>query len=234
LISFIIPAHNEEALLGRTLASIHRAAPRVVDAFEVIVVDDASTDRTAQVARRAGAEVVRVDCRQIAAARNAGARRARGDVLVFVDADTVLPERTLRAAVRALQRGAAGGGATFSFDRGASPWLETLTATFAGLMRLFNLAPGCFLFVRREAFDAVGGFDQRLFASEELAFSRAVGRIGRFQILCDRVITSGRKVRAKDVWRRVLRLTWRWALEGDEMLKRREGLDLWYDSARSD
>ena len=112
MISFVIPAHNEQALLPATLRSAFRAGEAVGGAFEVVVADDASTDRTPEIARKAEARVVSINRRQIAAARNAGAAAATGDVLVFVDADTLLPVGTLQAALRALRRGAVGGGAS--------------------------------------------------------------------------------------------------------------------------
>ena len=71
MISFIIPAYNEEAVLGATLDSILSAVEAAHMPFEIIVVDDASTDRTAEIARSKGARVVRVHKRQIAAVRNA-------------------------------------------------------------------------------------------------------------------------------------------------------------------
>src|SRR5438128_1661209 len=88
MISFIIPAHNEELELAGTLESIQVAASRAAQSYEIIVVDDASADGTPEIASRADAKVVRIDRRQIAAARNAGARVAQGDVLFFIDADT--------------------------------------------------------------------------------------------------------------------------------------------------
>src|SRR3954447_22566576 len=84
MVSFVIPAYNEEALLPRTLAALTAAARALAESFEIVVGDDASTDRTAQVAREHGARVVRVERRQIAAARNAGARAAAGELLVFI------------------------------------------------------------------------------------------------------------------------------------------------------
>ena len=90
-ISIIVPAHNEEALLGGTLRALGRAAANLGEDCEIVVVDDGSTDRTAEIAATLGARVVRVDVRHIAAARNAGARAAIGDVFVFVDADTLVP-----------------------------------------------------------------------------------------------------------------------------------------------
>ena len=73
MISFIIPAHNEAFEVGRTLQSVFAAARSEEEPFEVIVVNDASTDATAALARAAGARVIDVDLRKISAVRNAGA-----------------------------------------------------------------------------------------------------------------------------------------------------------------
>src|SRR5262245_2355927 len=104
MISFIVPAYNEEALIGRTLEALNRAAGRLFEPYEIVVVDDGSTDRTGQIADANEARVVDVRLRHIAAARNAGAREARGDQLIFVDADTVVNEAVVRAAVVAMKQ----------------------------------------------------------------------------------------------------------------------------------
>src|SRR5882724_9205202 len=98
MISFIVPAHNEQACLGRTLDAIHKAARAVGQPYEIIVVDDASTDATAEIAAQNNARVVSVNHRQIAATRNAGARIAHGDQLLFVDADTTIHSRAVAYA----------------------------------------------------------------------------------------------------------------------------------------
>src|SRR5262245_44034869 len=105
MISFVIPAHNAAGLLGYTLAALHSSAQTAGDPYEVIVVDDASTDGTGALAREHGARVLEVNYRRIAATRNAGAREAAGELLFFVDADTVVPVRALGAALRALKGG---------------------------------------------------------------------------------------------------------------------------------
>ena len=116
MISFIVPAYNEEKLLGGTLRALKSAAKALNEAYELIVVDDASEDHTAVVARNAVARVVSVSHRQIAATRNSGAREAKGDMFIFVDADTLANESVVKAAVKALREGAVGGGASVHFD----------------------------------------------------------------------------------------------------------------------
>jgi glycosyltransferase involved in cell wall biosynthesis len=116
MISFVIPAYNEERLLGRTISSIHDSTRPTGLAYEVLVVNDASTDRTPAIARSLGAEVIDVQLRHIAAVRNAGARRARGEVLIFVDADTVVTPTAVRMALDAVARGAIGGAARGGVD----------------------------------------------------------------------------------------------------------------------
>ena len=90
MISFVIPAHNEVELIGRTLTAIHESARATGEVYEIIVADDSSDDGTGTIAQQFGARVVAVHFRKIAATRNAGARMASGDLLFFVDADTMV------------------------------------------------------------------------------------------------------------------------------------------------
>jgi glycosyltransferase involved in cell wall biosynthesis len=111
MISFIIPAHNEELWVGRSISAIRAAMEMVGGRYEIIVVDDASADATARVAEEHGARVVRVAHRQIAATRNSGAREAQGALFFFVDADTLANPGAIQQGLRAMQAGAVGGGA---------------------------------------------------------------------------------------------------------------------------
>lgn len=233
MLSVVIPAHDEERLLGGTLRAVHAATGALGEPAEVIVVDDASTDRTADVARGHGARLVSVACRQISAARNAGARAATGDLLLFVDADTLVTPEAVAAAVAAIRAGAVGGGCAFRFDGRVPLWGRVLTVTTVRLYRAARLASGCFLFCTRDAFLAVGGFDERLFGSEEATMSRALGRRGRFVVLRETVTTSGRKLRAYS-GREVLGIFARFALGGAGGMRQREGLDVWYGKRRPD
>jgi glycosyltransferase involved in cell wall biosynthesis len=229
MISIIIPAYNEEALLDGTLDAARAAAATLGSPYEIIVVDDGSTDRTAKIAAEHGARVVGVNVRHIAAARNAGARVAAGDLLIFVDADTLVTPAVLQGAVRSIDAGAVGGGAGARQDSNDPRWGPAVFGFAAWLMRTAGWAAGCFMFVRADVFHRAGGFDERYFASEEIHLSRAVKKHGRFVILRDKVITSGRKGRLFTgravLWQFVTAL---WPAN----LKRRDRLGIWYGGQR--
>lgn len=233
VLSFIVPAYNEEQLLGPTLESIHGAARAIGEPYEVIVVDDGSTDQTSLVAQRHGARVVAVEHRKISATRNAGAQVATGDFFFFVDADTLVTTQVVQAALDALRSGAVGGGAAFKFD-GAVPWYARLLLPLIVLsFRLAGIATGCFLFCTRSAFLAVGGFDEAYFGAEEIVLSKALRRHGRFKVLRQSVTTSGRKLRTfsnREVGTMLLRI----ARQGRSGVKQRQGMELWYGERRND
>jgi glycosyltransferase involved in cell wall biosynthesis len=226
--SFIIPAHNEEAFLAATLRTLVSSADILGEPYEVIVVDDASTDGTADIARQLGARVVAVNNRQIAATRNAGARAARGEVLVFVDADTLVPPEALVSVRTALaNRRVVGGGSRIRLDGKVPLWGSLLVAALGWAMARFRLAAGCFVFARRAAFEAVGGFDEAYFASEEYHLSRALRRKGWFVIVPEAVTTSARKFDRFSAWDFTV-VALRILQGGKTALGRREGLGLWY------
>jgi glycosyltransferase involved in cell wall biosynthesis len=232
-LSFVIPAYNEQSLIGAAIDSIHEAARAAGDElaqYEIIVVNDASTDRTAEIARARGARVLDVHLRHIAAVRNAGAKAALFDGLVFLDADTTLPAPTLRAAIRAMQEGALGGGSDVRMD-GMSPGGRVYFWLFMCIWRPLRYAAGCFVFARREAFNAAGGFDERYFAGEEMYLSRAMKRQGRWVILREHVVSSGRKARLYGFTRMTL-IALRMLVLGPRSWQKREGLELWYEGKR--
>ena len=233
MITFVIPAHKEERLLGPTLDAIHVAAKPIDQPYELIVADDASTDSTASVAERHGARVVRVDHRQIAGTRNAGAREGNGEVLFFVDADTAVTEDLVRAAAEALRDGAVTGGATARFDGRVPVYARVLIGVGIRLQRIVRLGSGCFLFCTRQAFDAVGGFDERLYAFEDIVMCRRLKRHGRFVVLREAVTTSGRNLRAHSGLD-ALRMLTGFVTRGPGFFRSRQGLDFWYHERRDD
>lgn len=233
MISFIIPAYNEERLLGMTLDALHAAGRALAEPYELIVVDDASTDATAVTARRHGARLIQVHCRQIAATRNAGARGASGDIFIFVDADTIVNTSVVHAAVDTVRNGAVGGGAAVRFDGEVPLYARVLLPLLVRWFRACRWAAGCFLFCHRAAFVAAGGFDESFYGAEELVMSRALKRQGRFVILRECVVTSGRKLRTHSA-REMLTVVGRLAIRGPRALKQRTGMEIWYAGRRDD
>lgn len=181
-ISIIVPAFNEEKLLARTLEKL-RAAARAFTArgweFEVIVCDNNSTDRTAELAQAAGARVVFEPVNQIARARNRGASVAAGDWLFFVDADSYPSRELLADAAAQITSGrCVGGGATVRLDA------PTLRLRFwCGLWnlisRLARWPAGSFVFCEAAAFRRLGGFSTQLFVAEEIDFGQRLKRLAR-------------------------------------------------------
>jgi glycosyltransferase involved in cell wall biosynthesis len=230
VISFIVPAYNEEKYLAATLQSIHAAAKALGEPYEIVVADDASTDATAQVARDGGAKVVAVANRQISKTRNAGARASSGEQLIFVDADTTVDEAVVRAALDAMKSGAIGGGAAVRFTDGPA-WVNLMMVLFVPAFRLAKWAAGCFVFCTREGFDQTGGFSEEHFAAEEIWFSQALKRYGRFVVVRPTVTTSARKAAGRSflgmMWL-IVKLVARSPLG----VKKREHADFWYDGKR--
>jgi glycosyltransferase involved in cell wall biosynthesis len=229
VLSFIVPAYNEELELPATIRAIHNSAKD--RQYEIIAVDDGSTDATAKVAQDAGAAVVWINRRQIAAARNAGARHARGNILFFVDADTRISEEHVAGAIAAVEDGYCGGGAHVVVDDAIPLWSSLFMKAFCALYFALNLGAGAFLFTTRKSFDAVGGFDETLFIGEEIYFSIALKRLGRFRILREPVVTSGRKLRMYSA-REILGDSLSVILRGPRGARSREGLHIWYDGKR--
>jgi len=200
VISFIVPAHNEELWIGKCLQSIRAAMEKVSEPYEVIVVDDASTDSTHQIAQQMGVRTLPVNHRKISAVRNAGARAASGNVFFFVDADTQINERAVNAALAAVRTGAVGGGCVFDFDGPTPLWARVILFFAVHAARLVRWVGGCFLFCTREAYDATGGFSESLYAGEDIAFVQALKKIGCFVVLKPKVLSSGRKLNVVSPW----------------------------------
>jgi glycosyltransferase involved in cell wall biosynthesis len=180
-ISLVIPARNEEAFLPRLLDSVELARRRFrlgAVAVEVIVADNRSTDATARLARERGCRVVTAEPRCIAAVRNAGARAAAGEMLAFVDADSLVHPETFNAVERALAGGRIAAGATgVRLDR----WSPGILAAYLLLVPcaiLLRLDTGL-VFCRRRDFLAVGGYNERRLFGEDVQFLWDLRRLGR-------------------------------------------------------
>jgi glycosyltransferase involved in cell wall biosynthesis len=231
MISFIVPAYNEEHELSDTLAAIRDAASGAARPYEIIVVDDASTDKTTEIAAAAGAKVIPINRRQIAASRNTGGRAAQGNYLFFVDADTRINRVHVSEGIAALEGGYAGGSARVAMDGFVPFWGRMLLRGFASVYFGLNLGAGAFLFTTRRNFEVIGGFDEQYFAGEEVYFSLELKKLGGFKVLREPVVTSARKLRmypAKVFLRKFFGVIFR----GPRGVRSRAKLSLWYDGKR--
>jgi glycosyltransferase involved in cell wall biosynthesis len=238
-VSIVVPAFNEEALLGESLESIRGAAAAFAShgwETELIVCDNNSTDRTAEIARAAGARVVFEPVNQIARARNSGARAASGDWLVFVDADS-WPSPELFADVRReIEAGCLAGGATVAY--GDAP----LSVRFAigvwnRMSRINRWAAGSFIFCEAAVFRETGGFSEELYAGEEIDLFGRLKRLARAKRRPIRILhrhplrTSDRKVRLYG-WRPLLAFTTKTIVSGGRTLRSQKDCHPWYDGRR--
>ena len=239
-LSVIIPAYNEEKLLPGCLASVFAALGTNTCGdctYEVIVVDNNSTDRTATLARAAGATVVFEPINQISRARNAGARIAQGDWFLFIDADSYLHPTTLRELLHRIRQGhVAGGGCLVALDE-APPVGHFVMVLCNLLMRTLVWAAGSFVFCRADAFREIGGFSTELYAAEEIQFSQDLKRWGSarglgFALLHkQRHVSSGRKFYLYSR-REILQHLFRGLVFARPTLRDRTKLDLFYDGRR--
>lgn len=201
-VSVVVPTLNEEDSIGEALRSAIEAFGEAVD---LVVVDGGSRDQTVERASRL-ARVVEAP-RGRGAQLNAGARLARGDILVFLHADTTLEPQAGRRILQALgHAGTVGGCCRFAIKpapglRMPYRWLERGVNLRT---RVFRTATGDqAIFSTRGAFERVGGFpEDPLF--EDVEFVRALRRVGRFEPVDARALTSGRRWQGRGFLRTVV------------------------------
>ncbi len=239
-LSIIIPAFNEARLIERSLQSVTVSIARNHKSgftSEIIVVDNNSSDNTADLARRAGARVVFEPVNQIGRARNAGAAQATGDWLLFLDADSLLSPELLADILRVIESGKyVGCGSTLRMD-GLPWWANVTLQLWTGTSVLFRWAAGALVVCRRDAFQEVGGFDQNLYALDEIRLSKQLKRWGRrhglsFTILTGHPLeTSSRKVSLYS-GREIAAQIFRIFVLPKRTLQDKKHLSVWYDGRR--
>lgn len=181
-VSVIIPALNEASYLRPTVTSLKEAFARApMVPLEIIVVDNASTDGTAEVARGLGASVVLEPIRCVARARNAGANAAHGDILVFLDADTLVPGPFAETLLACAADPACLGGAFDADLESRRPVIRLHLAFWRRLGSAFGMAQGAAQFCRRDVFRALGGYDESLLMGEDVDFHWRLRRLARSQ-----------------------------------------------------
>jgi glycosyltransferase involved in cell wall biosynthesis len=175
-ISLVIPAYNESGYLARTLEHVDEAREAYGNpsAIEVVVVDNMSTDSTAECARAHGARVLVEEKRCIAAVRNRGAHEASGRILAFLDADSLVSRNVFNSIRETMSSGRYVGGSTdVKLERMSVGLFVTMCLTVYPARWLLGVSGGLY-FVERSAFDEVGGFDEGLYCAEDSAFLLAL------------------------------------------------------------
>ena len=206
--SIVIPAYNEEAYLPALLNSVDKARTCYTGgphAIEVVVADNASIDGTADLARSSGCRVVREDKRVIAAVRNAGARNAKGQILVFVDADNIMHPETFNVIDKSLATGKVIAGATGVKMQRMSPGIAVTYALMVPIVWLTRMDTGV-VFCRKKDFESIGGYNEKLLFAEDVKLLWDLMRLGRKQgrnltrITALRAIFSTRKFDTYGDW----------------------------------
>ena len=228
MISVVVPARNEARLIGQTIEAILHAAalphhvglPHLDETHtELIVVDNASTDQTTEIVnqyvRQYGVQLLQYGHMNPPTARNRGAERACGRILVFVDADTVIPPHTLRRVQDHHAQGYRAGITWLaSLEGGRRAWCWW---TFWCLIRCLPLACAkampAFMFCTREVYEGYGPFDERVLIGEEWPILAGLYRTARKSLIYDRslvVLTSSRRMDLQPwgYWRTFGRYVW--------------------------
>ena len=192
-LSIIIPAFNEEKCLSATLEAVRAAA---VDGMEVIVVDNESTDATREIAERSGATVVDEHEHNIAKVRNAGAAKATGDVLVFLDADTIVEPQMFQTILDTMNDPECVGGAVeviYDPIKGR-PLVRFFMKLWPMLGRFTRIRGGALQYCRAEIFREVGGYDPTIWVGEDIDFHWRLDKRGTTRLIeSPKVVTSSRR-----------------------------------------
>jgi len=199
MISVIIPTLNEEKYIGPTLKALK--SQDYTRKYEIILADGGSRDKTVKIAKNMVDKVVVVNERGIAKGRNTGARAAKGDMLLFVDADTILLFNALEEVEKAFKNKKIVCASCpilpttpqakyfmlyWGFNQFVKTSIRTRTPQIAGL----------FFACRKKAFDRVGGFDENLETLEDFDLSRKLSKIGKTSFIEDTlVLTSHRRIK---------------------------------------
>jgi len=177
-ISVIIPAHNEEHFLPKGLEAIRAAEKNSPHPVEVVVVINRCSDRTEEIAKKAGAIVVKEDTPNLSMIRNAGLAAATGDILITVDADSCIHPMTFHDVVEKLDSGKFIGGGCYVLPERYSLGIICSMIMLTPRLMKHGVSFGCFWFTR-EVYEAVEGFDTSLLTVEDIDFAIRIKKHGK-------------------------------------------------------
>ncbi|MEM7821371.1 MAG: glycosyltransferase [Candidatus Aenigmatarchaeota archaeon] len=204
LISVIVPTYNEEKYLEATLRSIKNQD--YGGKVEIIVSDGRSRDNTLKIARKYANKIVITKKKCPAVGRNAGASVAKGDILVFVDADTLILYNTLSELAKVFKKKEVVGVACLILPI-SNKIIDYLIYWFINNFIKFSIflktpcIPGIFCAYRKDAFKSVGGFNENLYFDEDLDLSKRISKVGK--IVFKEKILVFNSVRRFEKWGRI-------------------------------
>lgn len=190
MISIIIPAYNEQGYIGKTVSNIFNDKRNDL-IKEVIVVDGGSNDNTVDEARSAGAAVISGKKKGRAAQMNQGASIAIAPVLHFIHADSITPQGFPADIINAVNNGFVSGCFRLAFDH--KHWFLKANCWFTRFdINAFHYGDQS-LFVTRDVFEKVNGFNENFIVFEDIDMIRRIRKHANFKIMSNRIITSARK-----------------------------------------
>jgi glycosyltransferase involved in cell wall biosynthesis len=191
-LSVIVPAYNEANYIHKMLISLKKQAFKD---FEIIVKDGESLDRTVELAKKVADKIVSSRDISVSDARNQGAKYADGDILVFVDADTVLPPNMLQRVADLMENENIVGGSCRKIP-GNRNVLDRIVYEFVNISTHLSVylnlggAHGNCLFIRKDIFKKIGGFNPRIQIAEEQELVRKAMKFGKFVFLLDHYVVE--------------------------------------------
>ena len=230
MISFIIPAYNEELYVRSSIASVHRSIKDKNLPYEIIVVNDSSSDSTAEVASEAGATVIEAECRQLGKVRNVGASHAKGDLLIFLDADTMVTKAVMSEVLDNMSEYKAGNAYGDYYDLDHTRFHRVMMRFYTWVCsRVWKVPYGYFIWCNADSFGT--GFDEEYYLFEDVWFLKKFSKES-FYFGKHRVLTSGRKAWTHNFLLRIVPLLVKVCIRGKKVLKSRSELSIWYDGVR--
>jgi glycosyltransferase involved in cell wall biosynthesis len=221
--SVIIPAYDEEEYLPATLVRVGQALSIIASPSEIIVVDNDSQDGTKQVAEDFGIKVILEREHNISKVRNTGAKSSTGDVLIFIDADTLVPETLFQKILVVMEdENCLGGAVAVEYEDFQRKWMKFYLLGWKFWGKFFNMAQGAAQFCRKCVFEELDGYDPTIFMGEDVEFYWRLSKFAKrnrghlYFIEHPKVRTSARRFDKMNLWKTLLfthpiliLLTWR-------------------------
>lgn len=210
-LSVVIPAYNEELYLPETLAGVTKALAIAGCPGEIVVVDNDSHDRTRPISESFGARVISEQEHNISRVRNTGAANASGDILIFLDADTLVSALVFKRIANTMEdENCFGGAVAVNWGELERTWMKFYLLGGKFWTMVFNMKQGAAQFCRRSVFEKLHGYDPTIFMGEDVEFYWRLSEFakhngGRLNFIEDLpVTTSARRFDKMNLWKTLL------------------------------